>query len=288
LGGEPDPGPGGGEPADECAVTGAAPLDAPIAKTRLDYVAPTVVSLGQGYSSRVRTEGSPLSEGCVVGQETNGSALNLTGAQVSGGGTRTLGVFDWAVPQIQSSVPREPVPPFQAALSVDAVQSVYAFADVSISLWGYFMLNEAQSPAVECGEAFVRTVSPSRRMAVAFKVTLPTTAERDQFLRCFPYPNDDILAFDNPNPASRYLTAHHATLAIHVLRVAGSAEETQKILEETKCSAANLPACATTLNSLSEQQNGLVKTPSNTLALAQLTPDWTMVDFEVSPYSILP
>jgi hypothetical protein len=83
-------------------------------------------------------------------------------------------------------------------------------------------------------------------MAVSFKVVFPNAEARDLFLRCFSSPEQDLLALPDPTAASRYLIGHGASLAIHVLRAAGELEATQEILDTTQCSAANLPACAST------------------------------------------
>lgn len=280
-----DAGAGGTPVLDECAVDGEVVLEATVATTTLAFAAPFEVTLGQGYSSQWIEEGEPLSEGCVTGQQTNSSAhQNIGGTEQMGGGSPTLGTLTPGVPAVSSYGSAELTAPFKTTLGQHSELSLYGYSSSAKQLWTYYLLNEARSTVDNCGSGFVRHVVPSRAMSVVFKVTFPTTEERDQFGRCY----DDVLALDDTTPVSRYLIAHGATVAIHVFRAAGVVEGTQEILDETECSAANLPACATTLDALDEQRSQLLVAPADTVPLAEVLADWGAFGYGVTPYTILP
>lgn len=279
---------GGAADADECEVL---TLDAPrpgLATTSLVVMNPLALSLGQGFQGEFGeiSNGTPASLGCVTGIETNGSRQGTAGIEVMGSGTPTLGTVSdesphWAL----FGRPEETA--FNRASDEHADRSLWGVASTYVALWPYLMRAEQRSQVAECGNTFVRTVSPARLMATTFKLTFKTPPERDVFERCFADGQTDITSASG-SAASRYLTQHRARLSISVLTGAGDPDAVRAVLAQTRCSTANLPACAETLTALERLRADLLQPPSDELPLSATSPAWGAFNFSVSYYSVLP
>jgi hypothetical protein len=280
----------GAGPVDECNIGPDVALEAPVATTSLTYTAPLDVALGQGHAFDELAREALLSKGCVTGPETNASAaFGLSGTNgVSSGSGWPLGVLSPRAHPITSLASNANVVPYNAALAEDESRSLYGIRYHSVELWPYFFQPKQRAKKEQCGDSFVQNVYPGSTMAVALKITFPSTHERDQFQRCFAPEGEDMLGQADLTPVSRYLVAHGATFTLSVLRAASEAESTQAILNGTQCSPANLPACAETLADLQQQLDELLEPPANTLPLAELPPTWGIFYYTLEAYTIFP
>lgn len=278
----------GGAGADPCAVDASVPLTAPLAETSLTLVAPFDVALGQGIQAEFADEpydGAPKSLGCVEGKETNASlATGAGGVRMLSGATATLGTLVAAEhSSIEGWSSEDPV--FDELMAEDASRSLLGYRHQWLALWSYFMTEEKRSTVQDCGNHFVRTISPARGVAIAFKVTFPSQETRGAFRSCFGA--TDVLAPADTTGLSRWLLQHEAELAIHVALAAGDPAATELVLASTACSVADLPACAQSLAALEQQAQEQLVSPEDTVPLAQLKPAWGAFTFSVAPLSLV-
>lgn len=275
----------------ECADFPEIVLEAPLAITSFTSATPFDVTLGQGFQGEQLqlAQGQPLSAGCVTGQETNASlAVGIGGVEVAASGTPQLGAMRPQAPRLTRFSASPLLTLYEALLAEDASRSTWGYAAQSIRLWSYFLVQEQRSQVQSCGNGFVRSARPERAMVVALKLTFPTIDERELFGRCFSQGDPDITKLSDTKPISRFLVQHQAKLGLHVFSAAGPIPTIQQALADSQCSAADLPACAATLDALAELQRSLLTAPADTLPLASIKPAWGIFDFALGSYTLFP
>jgi len=261
-------GAGGSAGASACEDDPTVVLQAPLAATSLVLTPSLDVALGQGFQTTpdpndADDAGVVRERGCVTGVETNQEReLGTGGLEVAGGGPATPG-----------------------GLSKSGERSLSALTYAKVTYGAsYLMRQEKRSAVADCGDRFVRTLVLGRAFSFSFEVTFPSQAERDTFAQCYLGPQRDITLAADPEPISRYLIAHAATLSISVKQTAGDPAKTQQILDGSQCSAAALPACAKTLSELDEAFDGIFIGSPDGRDLAEVEPSWGIVRFGVYPY----
>lgn len=273
------------------------PSDAPVelAKTWLGYFEGVDVALGQGfqYTGVGPRNGELRARGCVTGEETNQARWNLPGigseltAGRIGGGTQSLGSlspFPFSVAMGLGALEDE----FELGANGPSQRSLSAYYYSHADLTAYSLEHGKRSQKDDCGDQFVRSVSPAQGVAVAFRITLPTIEERETFQRCYLPWDRDFTALDDAGPAQNYLRAHHAELSIWVLMTGGDRQAVETILDDTGCSVAHLESCSLTLDMLEKHAHSVgYKLPDASSSLADLYPWWRITGFSTSPYGVL-
>lgn len=285
---------GGAGGGDACPDEPASSEPVALATTSLKYFEGIDVRLGQGfeYTGQGLHNGTLHARGCVTGDETSAGweppgvdpSLDVT---LTGGGLATPGTLS-------------PYP-FHASLGVGTLdeefntdangpspRSLIAYRYARATLSSYRLEHEKRSNEDDCGTSFVRGVVPAQGLAVAFRITLPTEAERDTFSRCYLPSTHDFSALEDSEPAQRYLQAHHAELSIWVLMTGGDRQGVESTLDFTGCSAAHLESCSLTLDALDDDVGRIGSVvPDAAYALSDLWPWWRVTSFETIPYTVL-
>jgi hypothetical protein len=248
----PATGPTATQSTDTAATSSTATLLAPLSVEILEAAPPTV-KIGQGYLSAERRTTSSV---CVVGDialqrgapftTVAGKSLTSTPGDHEFGTALNKYVSDVDVPALKTYAEHLKLGPNDYGMR----EETFVTAG---SAWGLRNVRRIDG-ASDCGDQFIRTISPAAFFGFGFKIEFPEPADAAEFDRLFrdTLQHRALGALPLPVEVAGFLSGR-AHLRLIVLQGGGDLEETRSLVGATTCSTSDIAACNDLLRRLGER-----------------------------------